>query len=92
VVTSIPEERIVPDKHLLAAQAAGERGEGKLTLGDVNLGVTGGDGSDLSELLEVLDGELVSHKVKHDVLESATAVGEAKEDRRGEGRGKRRGG
>ena len=43
-----------------------------LTLGDVNLGVSGGLGPDLSELLEVLDREVVAEHVQHDVLERAT--------------------
>ena len=42
------------------------------TLGDTVLGVTRGDGTDLSELLEVVHADLVAGQVEHDVLQSAT--------------------
>jgi len=44
------------------------------TVGDVNLRVSRSDGTELPELLEILDGELVAEKVKHNVLESATVL------------------
>jgi hypothetical protein len=42
------------------------------TVSDTNLGVTGGDGVDLSEVLEVIHGELVATEVEQDVLEDTT--------------------
>lgn len=57
-----------------------ERASGDLNaLGVVGLGVTGGDGVDLAEVLEVIDGELVAEQVQQRVLEhTAVAVGEDK--------------
>jgi len=50
-----------------------ERTGGDLdTVGDTVLGVTWGDGTDLTELLEVIHGDLVAGKVEHDVLQSTT--------------------
>lgn len=56
----------------MACLREGERTGGKRTIGDVDLGVSGGDGSELPELLQVLDGELVAEEVKHDILKGAT--------------------
>jgi len=43
------------------------------TIGDTVLRVTGGDRADLSELLQVVHGDLVAREVEHDVLEGASA-------------------
>lgn len=54
---------------------------GKLnTVGDVNLGVSGGSRSELSEGLEVLHSDVVAEEVEHDVLESTSV--ETQERRR----------
>jgi hypothetical protein len=50
-----------------------ERTGGNLdTVSDTNLGVTGGDGVDLSEVLQVVHGQLVTTEVEQDVLEDTT--------------------
>jgi hypothetical protein len=54
------------------------------TGGNTVLGVTGGDGVDLTELLQVVHRDGVTRKVKHDVLqgtaeESSTEAGSADE-------------
>jgi hypothetical protein len=50
-----------------------ERTGGDLdTVSDTNLGVTRGDGVDLSEVLQVVHGQLVTTEVEQDVLEDTT--------------------
>lgn len=44
------------------------------TVGDTVLGVTWGDGTDLSELLQVVHLDIVAREVEHDVLQSATGI------------------
>ena len=44
------------------------------TVGVPRLGVTRRQRADLTELLEVVHGELVAHQVQHDVLKGATGV------------------
>lgn len=39
------------------------------SVSDVNLRMTGGSGTELSESLQVIEGEVVSGEVEHDVLE-----------------------
>ena len=63
---------------------ARRRKEGGRTVGDVNLRVSRSDGSELPELLKILDGELVAEKVEHNVLESATVFRRNQERKREE--------
>jgi hypothetical protein len=63
------------------SKANGTHSGGKLnTVGDVNLGVSGGSRSELSEGLEILHGDVVAEEVEHDVLESTSV--ETQERRR----------
>ena len=53
-----------------------ERTSGDLnTVGVASLGVTGRQGANLAELLEVVHGQLVAHEVEEDVLKRATMSG-----------------